>query len=35
MVNGGRTDGHDGSCRMNLRGVVCALTGGALWGFSG
>ncbi len=35
MVNGGRTDGHNGSCRMSLRGVACALTGGALWGFSG
>ena len=31
----GRTDEHNGSCRMNLRGVACALTGGALWGFSG
>lgn len=31
----GRTDGHGGSYRMNLRGISCALVGGALWGFSG
>lgn len=31
----GRTDGHCGSYRMNLRGMAYALAGGALWGFSG
>ena len=31
----GRTNGHGGSYRMNLRGMACALVGGALWGFSG
>ena len=31
----GRTDRHGGSYHMNLRGVACALAGGALWGFSG
>lgn len=31
----GRTDRHGGSYHMNLRGMACALVGGALWGFSG
>lgn len=29
------TASRAGSYRMNLRGVACALAGGALWGFSG
>lgn len=29
------TASRAGSYHMNLRGVVCALAGGALWGFSG
>lgn len=35
MARSEKHEAHAGSYHMNLRGVVCALAGGALWGFSG
>lgn len=35
VAQSGRRGAHDGSYRMNLRGMAYALAGGALWGFSG
>lgn len=35
MARSEKHEAHAGSYHMNLRGVACALAGGALWGFSG
>lgn len=35
VAQSARRGAHDGSYRMNLRGMAYALAGGALWGFSG
>lgn len=35
MARSEKHEAHTGSYHMNLRGVACALAGGALWGFSG